>query len=97
MSPRRPHVHSFSYTVPSYTGHSATMAALLRAELQRRDITQRAFAELVGASEARVSLVLRGIRRADPATLDRWAGALGMEWRIELVRAARKNRRIHGG
>jgi hypothetical protein len=73
------------YVTPSVTGHNAAMAQAIRTEIARRDMTQRQFATLVGATEERISLVLRCIRRADPATLDRWARALGMRWHVELV------------
>lgn len=89
MSPRRPKLGdgygTADYTTPAITGHSCAMATAIRTELKLRGLSQREFADLIGATEERVSLVLRCIRRADPATLDRWANALGMRWIVSLV------------
>jgi transcriptional regulator with XRE-family HTH domain len=93
MSPQRPRADVPDYTTPAVTGHNAAMARMLRAEIAARGLTQREFAQLVRASEERVSLVLRCIRRADPATLDRWARALGAQWQVHLVETTGRARK----
>ena len=52
---------------------------IIRDELKGRGITQKAFAQMVGASEPAVSRWLTQVSAFRPETVQRLAGALGYE------------------
>ena len=59
-------------------------AALARARLAHRSLTQREIAERLGVTEGRVSQVLSGEMDIKVSTLGRYLRALGFSWRAML-------------
>lgn len=71
---------------------SVQMALSVKAELERRGMTQAEFARLVGQTEKHVCQVLGGKAVGKMATLDYWAFTLGCRWSVFLVNAAHPGR-----
>lgn len=67
------------------TAHA--MAGQIAMRVESLGMSQRQFADLVGASTKHVCCVFNGKTTAHLATLDRWAEALGMAWTVRLIRA----------
>lgn len=65
----------------------ATMAQLIRAELEHQGLTQAEFARRVGCSQKHLSLVLNGKAGALAAQLDYWAFVLGCHWTVKLEKS----------
>lgn len=61
------------------------MAALLYGHLRERGISQKDFAALAGSSTKFVNTVLNGQETARAATLDKWAGLLGLKFVFSLT------------
>lgn len=61
------------------------MAGLLAEQAARMGLSQRQFADLVGASAKHVNLVFNGKVTAQSATLDDWATALRVRFEVELA------------
>lgn len=60
------------------------MAALLAEKVALFGLTQRQFADLVGASAKHVNLVFNGKVTAHADTLDDWAATLGVQFVVDL-------------
>ena len=66
------------------TSTARAMAGLLAERAAEMGLSQRQFADLVGASYKHVNLVFNGKVTAQVATLDEWAGKLGVGFVIYL-------------
>ena len=77
------HPRCHSDIIPSMS-LSAHMAGLLAEQIATRGMTQRQFADLIGASTKHINLVLNGRTGARIDTLEQWARDLGMEFIVTL-------------
>lgn len=61
------------------------MAQLFGEALKKRGMSQLAFCRLADENPKTVNQVINGRSSARPDTLDRWAAAIGLRYKIELV------------